>query len=351
MIKTLPENGLALFSGLCEDQNGKEDFLTVAVEPMKALTRGFYRCDNHFHFEILQEQMVDDHARFGFIILDGSDASFYVLAGKNRETLFEWSKVNLPKKHGRGGQSQNRFARIRDEKRDLYLNKVAELVTQHFITNDMPNVQGLILAGCADMKTELSTKLDPRLKAVVLAIIDVQYNGVPGFNECIEKCSNILKDSEYIQERALLAKFFESVKMDEPVVYGIQETMKALLDSGGAVEKVLVAEKLPAFRAVLAPVRSSDGDEMIFFGSEAEVNTKANEGGFKVLSTEPLVHWLLENSKTYGAEVEVISDTSPISSQFTEGFGGLGAMLRYLWVPDFDEKGAEEHEDGSDYVW
>jgi len=44
--------------------------------------------------------------------------------------------VDLPKKHGRGGQSALRFARLRLEKRHNYVRKVAETSTQMFITND-----------------------------------------------------------------------------------------------------------------------------------------------------------------------------------------------------------------------
>ena len=165
--------------------------------------------------------------------------------------------VDLPKKHGRGGQSALRFARLRMEKRHNYVRKVAELAVQvggplyrccvphrwrvgsraevvvtsrgegaatlsiphslkrcaaavpghiapgalpartryhrpltstprlvssparlqFFITNDRPNVAGLVLAGSADFKTELSQSdmFDPRLQAVVLAVVDVSY--------------------------------------------------------------------------------------------------------------------------------------------------------------------------------
>lgn len=57
---------------------------------------------------------------------------------------------------GRGGQSALRFARLRMEKRHNYVRKVAEVATQLYITNDKPNIAGLILAGSADFKTELS---------------------------------------------------------------------------------------------------------------------------------------------------------------------------------------------------
>ena len=57
---------------------------------------------------------------------------------------------------GRGGQSALRFARLRMEKRHNYVRKVAEVATQMFISNDKVNIAGLILAGSADFKTELS---------------------------------------------------------------------------------------------------------------------------------------------------------------------------------------------------
>ena len=42
------------------------------------------------------------------------------------------------------------------EKRHNYVRKVAEVAVTMFITNDKPNVAGLVLGGSADFKTELS---------------------------------------------------------------------------------------------------------------------------------------------------------------------------------------------------
>lgn len=57
---------------------------------------------------------------------------------------------------GRGGQSALRFARLRMEKRHNYVRKVAETAVQLFVSNDKVNVAGMVLAGSADFKTELS---------------------------------------------------------------------------------------------------------------------------------------------------------------------------------------------------
>ena len=94
--------------------------------------------------------------------MDGNGALFGTLQGNSREVITKFS-VDLPKKHGRGGQSALRFARLRMEKRHNYVRKVAETAVQCFITDDKVNVTGLILAGLADFKTELhqSDMFDP----------------------------------------------------------------------------------------------------------------------------------------------------------------------------------------------
>ena len=116
--------------------------------------------------------------------MDGNGTLFGTLAGNTREVIHKFT-VDLPKKHGRGGQSALRFSRLRDEKRHNYVRKVAELAVQHFIANDKVNVTGLVLAGSADFKTELSQSdmFDPRLVTKVIKVVDVSYGGENGFNQ------------------------------------------------------------------------------------------------------------------------------------------------------------------------
>jgi peptide chain release factor subunit 1 len=149
--------------------------MNVDFEPFKPINTSLYLCDNKFHTEALAELLETD-AKYGFIVMDGNGSLFGTLSGNAREVLHKFT-VDLPKKHGRGGQSALRFARLRMEKRHNYVRKVAEMAVHHFITNDRPNVAGLVLAGSADFKTELGTSdmFDQRLQAVVLATVDVSY--------------------------------------------------------------------------------------------------------------------------------------------------------------------------------
>ena len=65
--------------------------------------------------------------RYGFIVMDGNGSLFGALCGNSREVITKFT-VDLPKKHGRGGQSALRFARLRLEKRHNYVRKVTFLL-------------------------------------------------------------------------------------------------------------------------------------------------------------------------------------------------------------------------------
>ena len=175
LYSKVPPNGLIVYTGTVLTEDGKEKKLNVDFEPFKPINTSLYLCDNKFHTEALDELMESDN-RYGFIVMDGNGSLFGTLSGNNREVLHKVS-VDLPKKHGRGGQSALRFARLRMEKRHNYVRKVAELAVQFFISSDKPNVAGIILAGSADFKTELSQSdmFDARLQSIILAVVDVSY--------------------------------------------------------------------------------------------------------------------------------------------------------------------------------
>lgn len=134
LYSKVPNNGLVIYCGTIITDEGKEKKVNIDFEPFKPINTSLYLCDNKFHTEALTELLESDD-RFGFVVMDGNGALFGTLAGNTREILHKLT-VDLPKKHGRGGQSALRFARLRLEKRHNYLRKCAELASQLFLTND-----------------------------------------------------------------------------------------------------------------------------------------------------------------------------------------------------------------------
>lgn len=96
---------------------------------------------------------------------------------------------------------------MREEKRHNYLRKVAELANQNYITNDKPNVTGLVLAGSAGFKNELceTDMLDKRLLPIIVAVVDVSYGGENGLNEAITHSADALTNVKFVAEKKLVS--------------------------------------------------------------------------------------------------------------------------------------------------
>ncbi|VDK53448.1 unnamed protein product, partial [Cylicostephanus goldi] len=180
--------------------------------------------------------------------MDGNGTLFGTLQGNTREVLHKFT-VDLPKKHGRGGQSALRFARLRMEKRHNYVRKVAECAVEMFIKNDKVTVAGLILAGSADFKTELgqSDMFDQRLQAKMVKTVDISYGGENGFNQAIELAADALANVKFIQEKKLIGGYFDEISQDTgKYVFGVKDTLQAL--EMGAVETLICWENLDIIR-------------------------------------------------------------------------------------------------------
>ena len=245
-----PSNGLVIFCGLVQMPTGGEKMIKIDLEPFKPINTSLYRCDNIFHTDELKSLLVDND-KFGFLIMDGNGSLFGLLQG-NTKIILNQFKVNLPKKHSKGGQSANRFSRLVTESRHNYIRKVGEGLTKAYITNDVPNVKGLILAGSAEFKNKLqkSDLFDPRLTPIVMKVVDISYGGELGFNQAIELSQDALKNVKFIHEKKILEKFYEEIAKDSgKYVFGIKDTMEAI--ENGVVDILIIWENIDFIRLTL----------------------------------------------------------------------------------------------------
>jgi len=331
LYNRVPDNGLIIYTGTVLTDEGKEKKMNIDFEPFKPINTTLYMCDNKFHTECLHDLLAADQT-YGFIIMDGNGTLYGTLCGNHREVLQKIT-VDLPKKHGRGGQSALRFARLRLEKRQNYLTKVAELATHHFITNDKCNVAGLILAGSADFKNRLSEAdvFDARLSAKVLNVIDVSYGGDNGFSQAIELSADTLANVKFIAEKKLIGKFFDQIAQDTgKFCFGINDTLNCL--DMGAVETLVVWEDLPHERLEL--INSVTGTtEVKILTPEQQKDPKhfhdAENNQLETTKKIAFSEWLAKEYKKFGCQLEFISDKSQEGNQFCQGFGGCGGLLRY----------------------
>ena len=277
LYNKVPPNGLVIYCG---------NKTIIDFEPLHPINTSQYMCDDHFHTEHL-EILLEDRTKYGFIVIDGDGALYATLSGNNAEVIYKFS-VNIPNKHNKGGQSAQRFGRINDAIRKDYTKKASEYSIKCFITNNIPNVKHIIIAGKAGFKNKLYDALDDRLKSIVIKIIDIQYGGNHGLNNAISLSSDILTDVTIISEISILRSYFELIyKGEQNICYGRSHTMYAF--ESGLIDKLIIWDEL-------------------------------------------ITDDIIENYQSYNYELHIVSDKSQEGLQFCKGFGGIGAILRY----DFD---------------
>ena len=266
-IGKTPEHGLAVFSGNVAAGEGKQDIRVWSVEPPVPLNTRIYRCDKNFVTDLLEEMMVE-HEVYGLVVLDRRDAMLALLKGK---TIVPLKKTHseVPGKTKAGGQSAQRFARIREGAAKDHFKKIADYMKEQFLPIGK-DLKGVILGGPGTTVNDFMNKdyLTGDIKKRIIGTKDLSYTGEFGLQELLDKSQDLLAEEEIAQEKKTMLSFFTEFRENpKKVTYGEKETNKAL--EMNAVGVLLISEDIP--------------EDKIF-----ELEEKAQLGGAKVklISTE-----------------------------------------------------------------
>ncbi len=239
LFKQTPKNGLAIFAGNASQQDNKIDIKVWSIEPPEPLKTRLYRCDQTFVTDLLQG-MIESKEAYGLIVMDRREATIGLLKGTSIRTLTKMTS-GVPGKTRAGGQSSQRFARLREGAAKEFYKRIAEAANKEFLNK--PEIKGILLGGPGPTKEEFHEYLNTEIKKKILAIKDLTYTDEFGLNYLVEISQDVLAKEAITQERKLLQDFFEKLaRSPERTAYGLNEVKKAL--EYGAVEKLLISENV-----------------------------------------------------------------------------------------------------------
>jgi len=149
-----------------------------------------------------------------------------------------------------------------------------------------------------------------------------------------------LANVKFIREKKLLAAYYSEIAQDTgKFCFGIKDTLHAL--DGGAVETLIVWENMDLERRTIKNI--STGEEEVVYSN------KQFGPEYEIVDSMPLLEWFTANYKSFGADLQFVTDRSQEGSQFCKGFGGIGGMLRYqvdFAAADVSEYVGEEEDGG-----
>src|SRR3989338_3498464 len=264
--KQTPKNGLALFCGNVSEREGGQEIQIWAYEPPKPLNVRMYRCDKTFVVEPLKE-MLEVTEIYGLLVMDRQQATIGVLEGKQIKVLRVMTS-GVPGKIKAGGQSAARFERLTEGLAKEFFKRVAGSMKEIFF--DMSKLKGIIVGGPIPTKEEFLEYGDlvTKLKEKVIAIKDIGYTDEHGLKLLVEASEEDIAQQEFIKEKLLIQKFFETLgKTREKATYGYERTKLAL--ERGAVAILLLAKNLPKeHMQELESMANNIGSEVHFITNE-----------------------------------------------------------------------------------
>src|SRR3972149_559267 len=237
LYKGTPPNGLAIFCGNVSETEGQTDIKIWVVEPPEQLKVKRYWCDQRFVLEPLEE-MVAEKELFGLVVLDTKEATIGLLKGKKKEVLRRMDSLVFGK-FGKGGQSQQRFERVREGMINDWFKNIAENMKGLLPSG----IKGIILGGPGPAKNDFfdGSYLPQPIKAQILGIKNIGYTDEQGLEELVERSEDLLAEAAVAKEKALVQRFFENLQKDNGMVtYGLENVKKAI--EMGAVDLILISD-------------------------------------------------------------------------------------------------------------
>jgi len=323
-----PDNGMVIFSGAIDSGGGRTEMITRVLEsPPQPIQSFRYHCDSEFLTQPLAD-MLTDKGLFGLIVLDRREANVGWLKGKRVEAVKSASSL-VPGKQRKGGQSAQRFARLRLEAIDNFYQEVAGMANDLFVEK-RHDMNGILVGGPSPTKDEFldGDYLHHELQDLVLGKFDVAYTDESGLHDLVDAAEDVLAEHEVLQDKQVMEQFFEELHDGERATYGFGPTRENLMM--GAVDQLLISEDLR--KDVVAYECPNGHDEYEFLDpNDATPEHTCSRCGESVEAgeREDAIDHLIELANQRGSETVFISTDFEKGDQLLTAFGGVAGLLRY----------------------
>ena len=211
------ENGVVIFSGI--DYNGNTILKTHFMDlPLK---KGFYCCDKRFHTDFL-EKYCETADKYLIMYITGTETYYYE---KKLTELRLIKKISFErqKKQKKGGQSQARIGRLREEKIQAFATKSTDYLKTYKRNSDYKSI---IVAGNGSI-------ID------LIKIPNINKIKVSNLNQLSKMCNNLIGEMDSNIGNNNIEKYMDMMNQaDGKLVYGWKNILD--LNSQGLIEEILI---------------------------------------------------------------------------------------------------------------
>ena len=276
--------------------------------------------------------MLIDRTAYGLFVIDRSEAAYGLASGKRLHCQEHVTSL-VPSKHGRGGQSAQRFERLIEEAADKFFKKSSERASSYWLPM-IEDLQGIIIGGPGATKDYVvkNDYFHHEIKKLIREpFFDVGYSNESGLRELVQRAGGLMDQIELDTERRLVDRFLSEVMKSYPkATYGEMMIRNAL--DQGAVERLLISENVRK-RRVLWVCRQCKEEWEGTQSRRSEIPVCPTCSSEEVIEDSErsmdLIDELTVLAGHTSAAVTLISMDTEEGATLFDAFGGIAALLRY----------------------
>ena len=220
--------------------------------------------------------------------------------------------------------SSRRYQRLIEESIEKYYKRVGEAMDEHFLGR----TKAILLGGPGPTKEFFLNSKMFNYQHKIIGPVDTGYTDEYGVREVLAKSESLLEQQEAIKEKKLVDQFIKEVVSEGLAIYGEKQVREAILTKQAS--KVLLSEGLEHVKALYSCPSCNSEEEKISREKPSERIPCTKCGSeMRFRSETPLIDDLTDLAKMNNMAVEIISTNTTEGVQFLNGFGGIGAFLRY----------------------
>lgn len=245
-----------------------------------------YHCGRTFKIDEVKE-LINPVPSHGLIVISRGEGAVGITTANGVKILGHY-KSNVQGKSKAGGQSAQRFARVREVQKNNFFKKIAKIANTAFIQSGQLKPESIVIGGTDITVSEFvdNNFLDYRLTKNIGGIYSVHHTDEQGLNKLYQIAQSEIVTNEQQKAADSIDKFFVQLNTDiETIVYGINDVKQ--VSQWGAIKKLLVVDK------------------------------------------DAIPEQIIDNVTKCGGEVITIPESTPKYDEFVSGFDGIGAICRY----------------------
>lgn len=116
----------------------------------------------------------ESDTQYGLVIVQGEESLFYSIDTFSRYKYLGKVRKKIANNHRRGGQSQARIGRLRDEQIHQYISLVEERITRYYTKDGVVRVKQVILSGSGQKKEQVRDRIISRMPVSLLSYSSLQ---------------------------------------------------------------------------------------------------------------------------------------------------------------------------------